>query len=92
METYLRSSKQTVKINGVYSAWHRVFGAIPQGSILGPILFIICINDHVEHNSGSEIYLYLDNAKVFKHILNSSHTVTLQDDVNKLKDWSDKWL
>lgn len=49
------------------------------------------VNDFVENMSGSEICLCTDDDKVFKHILNPSHTVTLQDDVNKLNNWSGRW-
>jgi ribonucleases P/MRP protein subunit RPP40 len=78
--------------SGIYSACHKVLSGIPQGFILGAILFVIYMNDLAENNHGFEIYVHTDDAKVFKHILNHSHIVTLQDDDNKLKDWSDRCL
>jgi hypothetical protein len=42
--------------------------------------------------SGPEINFYADDAEEFKHTLHPSQTVTFQDNVNKLKDWSDRWL
>jgi len=45
IESFLCNKKQRVEINGFYSDWADVSSGIPQGTILGPILFIICIND-----------------------------------------------
>ena len=53
----------------VFSDWADVDSGILQGSLLGPVLFIIYINDLIEYcDCGSELYLYADDAKVFKHI------------------------
>jgi hypothetical protein len=60
---------------------------------LGPLLFIIFINDIVEGcNNGSENFLYANDAKLFRHIINSSDCKLLQDDINNISQWSDKWM
>jgi hypothetical protein len=93
IEAFLVNRRQRVKINGKISNWKTVTSGIPQGSILGPLLFVIFINDIVESCSGgSDIYLYADDAKIFKHITNNEDCKGLQDDINRVKDWSDKWL
>jgi len=60
-----------VRVKETFSNWAAVISGIPQGSVLGPLLFIIYIhiNDLVEYcNSGSEIYLFADDAKIFSYV------------------------
>jgi len=79
-----------VQLNGVYSSWASVLSCAPQGSILGPLLFILYINDlPVSLNVDSNIYLYADDAKLFRHI---STSLSLQDDIDQLTHWTDAWL
>ena len=66
--------------------WYEVFGGIPQGSILGPILFIIFINDLAEVcNKLTEVFIYVDDAKLFKHIKAEEGIALLQVNLNELK-------
>ena len=58
---------QQVKINGVLSNSQKVLSGIPQGTVLGPLLFIIYINDLPEVCSNlSNIFLFADDAKIYK--------------------------
>ena len=55
-------------INGTHSSWTRVGSGVPQGSILGPILFLLYINDMPEVVTNSLIVMFADDAKYFKVI------------------------
>ena len=74
--------KQRVRVKETFSKWVPVWSGIPQESLLGPILFIIYINDLVERcNNGSEIYLYADDAKLFSYVKCEEDSFRLQDSV-----------
>ena len=80
--------KQCVKINNKYSEFLPVLSGVPQGSILGPLLFLIFINDLPKHILSSLLYLFADNTKCFKTITNLSDSNELQEDLNLLYRWS----
>ena len=63
------------------------FSGVPQGSILGPLLFIIFINDIVLAVSNVNALLYADDLKMFLAIENSNHCEILQDSVNHFLTW-----
>ena len=58
---------QQVWVNGAHSDWAQVTSGIPQGSVLGPILFVLYIND-LPCNILSEVYMFADDTKVFRII------------------------
>ena len=64
---------------------------IPQGSVLGPILFVIYINDLLDKLE-SDCYMFADDTKIFRQIASTSDNDILQSDVKKLEDWSATWL
>ena len=80
IENFLKDRTQRVIVNGTPSAWAKVNSGIPQGSVLGPLLFIIFINDIVEEIS-SEIYLFADDTKLFRIINHSADKKILQSDI-----------
>ena len=63
---------------------------VPQGSVLGPILFLIYIND-LEDNISSKVLKFADDTKVFRKVTNVTDKQSLQDDLDKLVKWSEKW-
>jgi len=86
----LDTRTQRVKINNSYSNCTNVISGIPQGYILGPLSLIIYINELPDIcDSGSQLFLYGDDAKIYKHILNCQDKDTLQNYIIKLKSWAD---
>ena len=93
IKAFLFNRRQRVRINGFFPFWREVISGIPQGSILGPLLFIIFINDLLEKcNNGSELFLYADDAKLFRHISCDNDIDLLQKDLLDIQSWMNKWL
>jgi len=93
IKAFLNNRRQRVVLGDVFSNWVNVLSGVPQGSVLGPLLFLIYINDlPYVCNSGSCVFLYADDAKLYKHILNDQDRFILQEDINNLTEWANKWL
>jgi hypothetical protein len=65
IDSFLSNRVQQVGVNGERSAWHNVTSGIPQDSVLGPMLFVIFINDLPE-TVNSDAYLFADDTKYLK--------------------------
>lgn len=90
---FLTTRTQRVVINGEASSWREVISGVPQGSVLGPLLFVIFINDLPDClKNQSEIYLYADDTKIFRKIVSRDDCEKLQEDLNEMKLWTEKWL
>ena len=87
---YLKSRKQRVVLDGAESDWRDVTSGVPQGSVLGPLLFLIYIND-LPDSIQSTIKLFADDAKLFRKIITMDDCRILQDDIYKMEEWSRKW-
>ena len=80
-----------MRVRGEVSEWAPVTSGIPQGSVLGPTLFIIFIND-LPADLSCEVQLFADDAKVYSSAGDREGQCNLQEDLNKLRAWSEKWL
>ena len=91
VDNFLNERNQKVTVNGNESCNRPVTSRIPQGSVLGPILFVIYINDLPECVEANT-YLFADDTKIFREIKTEEDRKHLQDDLDKLQQWSDTWL
>ena len=88
---FLSDRTQVVKVNGVESEIIPVLSGIPQGSVLGPTLFIIYINDLLERIKCDGL-LFADDTKIFQLITSREDALSLQSDINLLENWSNTWF
>ncbi len=91
IEAFLSNRYQQVAVNGELSELKKMTSGIPQGSVLGPLLFVAYIND-LPDLLQSQPYLFADDTKIFKVIKNNTDHQILQQDLDKLHEWSTKWL
>ena len=73
------------------SQWNDVTNGIPQGSVLGPILFIIYINNLPE-TVESMVHIFADDTKIYRRTAIENDCVELKKDQDILQEWSNKWL
>ena len=90
--SYLVGRKQRVVLQGVESQWNYINAGVPQGSILGPLLFLIFINDIVTE-IGSSIRLFADDTSLFIIVDNPDVAAEiLNADLEKISKWAEAWL
>ena len=89
LASYLYSRKQRVVIPGACSEWVAITAGVPQGSILGPLLFLIYINDIVE-----DIHSYFADDTSSYLIVNEPYVAAMQlnSDLTKIHMWAEGWL
>ena len=90
IESWLKDRKQRVCLRGSSSSWSRVGSGVPQGSVLGPVLFLIFIND-LDLGVTGDILKFADDTKLLGRVENEAGSVSLQDDLNRLMNWSTTW-
>ena len=92
IENWLKGRRQRVVINGIYSIWQLVLSGVPQGSVLGPLLFIIFINDLDVATEGSLVLKkFADDTKLANMARNSDDHNKMQSYIDNLVNWSKKW-
>ena len=89
--SYLNGRSQSVMINSQVSKSITVSSGVPQGSILGPLLFVVFVNDIPSCFHHSTSLLYADDLKLYRPIANSRDCELLQEDVDALDTWCQEW-
>ena len=90
VENWLTDRKQRVTIKGTQSPWTSVTSGVPQGSVLGPTLFTIYIND-IDENIKSRILKFADDTKLMAPVSNQEQITELQEDLASAFHWAGKW-
>lgn len=89
-ENFLTKRSQRVVVDGEASEWTDVLSGVPQGTVLGPLLFLTFIND-VSDSISSSIRLFADDCLLYRPINTKDDCKALQQDLDSLHSWSAKW-
>ena len=88
---YLENREQRVVLNGQTSEWKKINSGVPQGSVLGPLLFLIHIND-LPDGLTSMCKIFADDTSLFSKVLDVNESAkTLNIDLEKINQWAFQW-
>ena len=91
LKNYLQNREQRVVLNGQTSGWRKINSGFPQGSVLGPLLFLIYIND-LPDGIISMCKIFADDTSLFSKVLDINKSVTeLNTDLEKISQWAYQW-
>jgi len=87
---FLSGRTQRVIVDGAYSEWEDVVSGVPQGTVMGPLLFLLHIND-LPSIVSSEVRLFADDCLVYRRIRSQEDQHELQKDLDNLYRWAETW-
>jgi len=90
IRNFLSNRTQCVVLNGQSSQSSNVLSGVPQGTVLGPLLFLCYIND-LPNDVTSRVKLYADDVLLYSSINTIVDCQTLQEDLDRLMQWVDRW-
>ena len=91
LENYLSGRLQMVVLNGQTSSWRPVLAGVPQGSILGPLLFLVYIND-LPNGLKSNAKLFADDTSLFAIVKDKNESAdVLNNDLLLISEWAYDW-
>jgi ribonuclease P/MRP protein subunit RPP40 len=92
VESWLANRKQRVVLNGKFSSWAKVLSGVPQGSVLGPLLFVIFISDIDEAVTQVDIIKkFADDTKIGQTIATEQNRRNMQQALDNLSTWASRW-
>jgi len=91
IQIFLEGRLMRAGIRGSFSDWTEVLSGVPQGSVLGPLLFLLFVNDLPDWIKNS-IRMFADDVKIWNVIRTDAGNHSLQEDLSRLARWSSKWL
>ena len=87
---FLNNRKQRVVVDGSFSNFADVESGVPQGTVLGPLLFLLHIND-LPSCVNSKVRLFADDCLLYREIKNNQDQIDMQRDLDALVDWGSTW-
>ena len=90
IQNWLDDRRQTLVVEVCFSNWRPVTSGVPQGSVLGPLLFVIYIND-LDENLGGTVSKFADDTKIGGIMDSEESYLGLQWDPDHLGQWADEW-
>ena len=90
IQDFISNRTQLVRVNSSKSLPQPITSGVPQGSVLGPILFVIYVND-LPTNLNTNVYMFADDTKIYQTYVNQADD-SVQEDLDALQQWSDSWL
>ena len=88
IESFLSDREQLLVLNGIHSDIAKVLSGVPQGSVLGPLLSILFINDLEQVVLSSKVSFFADDTRVSKRICCHDDCLMLQEDLYRILEWS----
>ena len=90
INSWLTERSQRVVVDGEASSLVKVTSGVPQGTVLGPLMFLLFIND-IHQNFDSNLRLFADDAQSYRSIDTVNDCIILQNDIDKLVSWHKSW-
>ena len=90
IKAFFSNRSQIVSINGTHSSTKPATSGVPQGFILGPVLFLLFIND-ISPDIQLNLRLFADDCVLYREIYNIHDQLILQNDLDALSNWSERW-